>query len=342
MKFYSLRSLAIASLAAEKMDLSEKLISTQKQEYKMVWKSEIIKKVLDQAEKIASSDFPVLISGESGTGKELLARRIYRKSKRSNNQFVSVNCAAIPDHLIESELFGHAKGSFTDAIRDRTGYFERANLGTLFLDEVTELTLSAQGKLLRILQDGRFQRVGDEIELESDVRVIAATNRKLEDCVRLGKFRQDLYYRLAVLQIALPPLRGRLDDITVLAEHFLKKHSTNNDDAPTSLSTEAMSALLLYRWPGNIRELQNSLERAVIMGKGKEKITLNELALPNKESNAVEYVERNLKSAMKLFKRNFIREVLEEHDGNRTIAANTLGIQRTYLSRIIKELNIDI
>ena len=308
----------------------------------MVWKSKIIKKILDQADKIALSNLPVLILGESGTGKELLAKRLYRKSNRSNNQFISVNCAAIPDYLIESELFGHVKGAFTGAIRDKSGYFKRANLGTLFLDEVTEFTPSTQGKLLRILQDGRFQRVGDEAELKSDVRVIAATNRELKAYVRAGKFREDLYYRLAVLEIVLPPLRERLDDIVVLAEHFLSKYSAESIDAPSSLSAEAVSALLSYHWPGNIRELQNSLERAAIIGKGKEKITLNELALPGRARNAVEYVGRSLRSAVKLFKKNFIQEVLKEHNGNRTLAASTLGIQRTYLSRMIKELNIDI
>jgi len=307
----------------------------------MIWKSEITGRIIEQADKIAVSNLPVLITGESGTGKELLAKRLYQKSKRRNNQFISVNCAAIPDQLIESELFGHVKGSFTDAIKDKTGYFERANLGTLFLDEVSELTPSAQGKLLRILQDGRFQRVGDEIELVSDVRVIAATNQELGAYVRAGKFRQDLYYRLAVLPIVLPPLRERLDDIVVLAKYFLSKYSADNIDVPSSLSAEAMSALLSYRWPGNIRELQNSLERAAIIGKGKKEITLSELALPGRGSDAVGYVGRSLKSAVKLFKGNFIREVLKEHGENRTLAAKALGIQRTYLSRMIKELDID-
>jgi len=308
----------------------------------MIWKSEITGRILDQADKIALSNLPVLISGESGTGKELLAKRIYRKSKRGERQFVSVNCAAIPDHLIESELFGHVRGSFTDAIRDKTGYFERANSGTLFLDEVTELTPVAQGKLLRILQDGRFQRVGDEVEMISDVRVIAATNQKLETHVRAGKFRQDLFYRLAVLQIELPPLRDRLDDIPVLVEHFLSKHSPGKTEAPRSLSVEAMSALLTYRWPGNIRELQNYLERAVTIGGEKKEITLNELALPGGEDAAAGYAGRSFRDAVRLFKRSFIRGVLEEHGGNRTLAAKALEIQRTYLSRMIRELNIDI
>lgn len=309
--------------------------------HEMVWKSEIIRRVLDQTDKIALSNLPVLILGESGTGKELLAKRLYRKSKRGNKQFISVNCAAIPNNLFESELFGHVKGSFTDAIRDRVGYFERANSGTLFLDEVTELTPGAQGKLLRILQDGRFQRVGDEVELASDVRVIAATNQDLETQVQVGKFRQDLYYRLAVLQIALPPLRERLDDIPALAEHFLSKYSAGRIDAPSTLSVEAMSALLTYNWPGNIRELQNSLEQAVIMGKEKGEITLSELTLPGRESVEVGYGGRNFKTAVRLFKRSFIREVLKEYGGNRTLAARALEIQRTYLSSMIKKLNID-
>jgi len=310
--------------------------------YEIIWKSKIIGRILNQADRIALSDLPVLVSGESGTGKELLAKRLHRKSKRGERQFISVNCATIPNHLVESELFGHVRGSFTDAIRDRTGYFERANSGTLFLDEVTELTPAAQGKLLRILQDGRFLRVGDEVEMKSDVRVIAATNQELETCVRVGKFRQDLYYRLAVLQIELPPLRERLDDIPALVEHFLSRYNADKADVPSTLSVETMGALLTYHWPGNIRELQNYLERAVTMGGKGKKITLEELALPRGKDAAFGYVGRNFRTAVRVFKRSFIRGVLEEHGGNRTHAAKALEIQRTYLSRMIKELNIDI
>jgi len=306
-----------------------------------VWKSPKTEQVLMQADRIALSDSPVLILGESGTGKELLADRLHENSNRSGGPFIKVNCAAIPADLIESELFGYVKGAFTDAVRDKPGFFERAGGGSLFLDEIAELTPAAQGKLLRVLQNGTYQRVGGEVDVQVDVRVIAATNKDLGISVDNGEFRQDLYYRLAVLPVELPPLRERVEDIEALSHYFLNGFKSKRNDAPSDFSLEALEVLLSYRWPGNVRELQNAVERAVITCRGKKVIQPSDLALPGQSRENADYKGKNLKDSVTLFKKSFVREVLIAHGGNQTLAANALGIQRTYLSRMIKELNID-
>ncbi|MDT8298262.1 MAG: sigma 54-interacting transcriptional regulator [Spirochaetaceae bacterium] len=300
----------------------------------LVWKSPITGRILEQADKIAQSASPVLILGESGTGKELLGELIHSSSKRADGPLIKVNCAAIPKELLEPELFGYVKGAFTDAVRDKSGYFERADNGTLFLDEIAELSPAAQGKLLRVLQDGRFQRVGGETDISVNVRVVAATNTDMGEAVAKGGFRQDLYYRLAVLPLEMPPLRERPEDIEVLARFFLK-------DTPRQFSLEALEVLLSYRWPGNVRELQNAVERAVITGRGRDIILPTDLALPGRDKAVTEYKGKKLKESVTLFKKNFVREVLNAHGGNQTLAAEALGIQRTYLSRMLKELHID-
>ncbi|RKX74958.1 MAG: Fis family transcriptional regulator [Spirochaetes bacterium] len=310
-------------------------------ERELVWKSPKTESLLSQADRIALSDSPVLILGESGTGKELLADRLHKNSNRAFGPFIKVNCAAIPADLIESELFGYVKGAFTDAVRDKPGFFERAGGGSLFLDEIGDLSLPAQAKLLRVLQNGSFQRVGGEVDVTVDVRVIAATNKDLGICVENGTFRQDLYYRLAVLPIEVPPLRDRVEDIEFLAHYFLDAYKLERNDVPSEFSLEALEVLLSYRWPGNVRELQNAVERAVITCKGKKEITPSDLALPGKNRENTEYKGKNLKDSVTLFKKRFVREVLISHGGNQTLAANALGIQRTYLSRMIKDLNID-
>jgi len=310
-----------------------------KQEF--IWKSPKTELVLKQADRIAMSDSPVLILGESGTGKELLADRLHENSNRSGGPFLKVNCAAIPADLIESELFGYVKGAFTDAVRDKPGFFERAGGGSLFLDEIAELTPAAQGKLLRVLQNGTYQRVGGEVDVNVDVRVIAATNKDLGVSVDKGEFRQDLYYRLAVLPVELPPLRERAEDIEALSQYFLNGFKSKRNDVPSDFSLEALEVLLSYRWPGNVRELQNAVERAVITCRGKKVIQPSDLALPGQGREDVDYKGKNLKDSVTLFKKSFVREVLIAHGGNQTLAANALGIQRTYLSRMIKELNID-
>ena len=226
--------------------------------------SPALKKVLAQIEMVAPTNASVLILGESGTGKELVARAIHDRSPRKNGPLVRVNCASVPRELFESEFFGHTRGAFTGAIKDRVGRFELANGGTLFLDEIGEVPLELQSKLLRVLQEGQFERLGEDRTRTVDVRIIAATNRDLEDEVKAGKFRQDLYYRLSVFPIELPPLRERADDIRALAEHFIQESSRRLGKAAPRLTTMQLRELERYDWPGNVRELQNVIERAVI------------------------------------------------------------------------------
>jgi len=316
--------------------------SSDEEASQFIWESPVTGKILEQAERVAGSDSSILILGESGTGKELLAEYVHRASRRNTQPLIKVNCAAIPQELIESELFGYVKGSFTDATRDKLGYFERADTGTLFLDEVAELSSAAQGKLLRVLNSGWFQRVGGEIDVAVDVRVIAATNKNLDAEVEGGRFRQDLYYRLAVLPLEIPPLRDRPGDIEVLARHFLNSFRESDTSVPEDFDMDAIEALLSHRWPGNVRELRNAIERGVIHSRGQKTVNAAGLALSTRLKNGSDYRGKNLKDSVSLFKKNFIREILIAHNGNQTQAAEVLGIQRTYLSRIIKELNIAI
>lgn len=290
--------------------------------------------------KMAHFDSPVLILGESGTGKELLAEYIHANSSQSAGPLVRVNCAAIPSELIESELFGHTQGAFTDASRDKSGYFDRADGGSIFLDEVAELTSSVQAKLLRVLQDGCFQPVGGDIPVDVNVRVIAATNKNLLEAMRESKFREDLYYRLAVLILEVPPLRERPEDIEALARHFLMLHHEKGPDSPSDISIEALDTLLTYQWPGNVRELQNVIERAIVAAQGRALIAPGDLSIGSKENGDSDYSGKTLKDSINLFKKNLIREVLKNHGGNQTLTARSLGIQRTYLSRMLKELSI--
>ncbi|MCG8454483.1 MAG: sigma-54-dependent Fis family transcriptional regulator [Spirochaetales bacterium] len=312
-----------------------------------VWESPSSQKLLQTADRMAASTSPVLIMGESGTGKELLAERIHGSSAQAQGPLVKVNCAAIPSELLESELFGHVKGAFTDAMRDRTGHFERARGGSLFLDEVAELPLHVQGKLLRVLQTKRFLPLGAEEERETNARVIVATNRVLEEAVSNGTFREDLYYRLAVLPLRILPLHQRPEDILALAQLFLKEfHSkmrTTAEELETKereFSLEAQEALLSYRWPGNVRELRNAIERSMVHSAGRTIIQPDDLGLPG-ESSLEQYHGRPLKEAVALFKKNVVQEALRAHNGNQTEAARALGIQRTYLSRMLRDMNID-
>ncbi len=225
-------------------------------------------KVLEQIDMVAPTDASVLIEGETGTGKEMVARAIHERSKRSKGPMIKVNCGSVPRELFESEFFGHVKGAFTGAVRDRTGRFQLANGGTLFLDEVGEIPLELQSKLLRVLQEGAFERVGDERMRTVDVRIIAATNRDLKQEVQARRFREDLYYRLSVFPIEVPPLRERIEDIPLLAEHFLHDASRRHNCTKCGLTPEYIERLQQYDWPGNVRELQNVIERAVIISGG--------------------------------------------------------------------------
>jgi two-component system NtrC family response regulator len=287
--------------------------------------------VLETAGRVASSDASVLITGESGTGKELLARGIHYSSPRANGPFVAVNCAAIPETLIESELFGHVKGAFTGAIRDKEGKFELADGGTLFLDEIGELRVDLQSKILRALQEKTVDRVGGSRPVPVDARVIAATNRDIERAVKDGKFREDIYYRLSVITLHMPPLRERKEDIPILAEHFLKKY---NKSEPVTLSPDTLEALKAYGWPGNVRELENVIQRASVLRRGNE---ITRAELPDKltkEERGVEDIILNLPEegiSLEELEKSLIIKALEKHKGNQTRAAEYLGITRPTL-----------
>lgn len=297
--------------------------------------------------KIALSQASVLISGESGTGKELIARAIHYNSKRANGPFIKINCAALPESLLESELFGHEKGAFTGAQTLRQGLFERAHQGTLLLDEIGEMPLVLQAKLLRILQEREFERIGGHQTIRVDIRIVAATNRCLQTMVKEGTFREDLFYRLNVIHLTLPPLRERREDIALLANHFLQKFSTENQRDVIEIDPTAMSMLIAWPWPGNIRELSNVIERAVIMSTGA--VIFGE-DLPAQFRYPVSIIteakqsqggERNLKEEIKREEKRIILEVLDNQDGNRTRTALMLGISRRALMYKLQEYGID-
>ena len=297
--------------------------------------------------KIALSQASVLISGESGTGKELIARAIHYNSRRAKGPFIKVNCAALPESLLESELFGHEKGAFTGAQTLRQGLFERANEGTLLLDEIGEMPLVLQAKLLRILQEREFERIGGHQTIKVDIRIIGATNRDLQAMVKEGTFREDLFYRLNVIHLILPPLRDRREDISLLANHFLQKFSSENQRDIIDIDPMAMSLLTAWSWPGNIRELSNVIERAVVMNSGP--IIFSEDLPPQirqpvcnaGEAKTAPVGERNLKEEIKRVEKRIIMEVLEQQEGNRTRTALMLGISRRALMYKLQEYGID-
>ncbi len=278
--------------------------------------------LLEMASKIAPTDVSALIQGESGTGKELVARFIHEQSKRGRSKMVSVNCGAIQDTLLLSELFGHERGAFTGATAQKQGLVELANGGTLFLDEIGEMGIDAQAKLLRFLQEGEFRRVGGQEPIHVDVRVISATNKDLESQVKLGKFREDLYYRINTVTLRMLPLRKRKDDVPLLVQHFLK----DGDHVPKQVTEEAMAKLCAYPWPGNVRELQNLVERFKVLVDGPE-IELNDLPPPfNRElEEAAENEPLTILLLDQIEKKHILR-VLGQFKGNKTKAANAMGI----------------
>jgi two-component system response regulator HydG len=287
--------------------------------------------------KVANSRLPVLITGESGTGKELIAREVHRLA--GGHSFVAVNCAAIPESLLEAELFGHERGAFTGANRQRTGLFETAHGGTLFLDEVAELPLTLQPKLLRALEGGEFRRVGSSRNLAADVRIIAATHRDLEEEVRQDRFREDLFWRLNVLHLQVPPLRERLADIPLLAEHILQAATATQSRVPRRISPQAMALLTAYPWPGNVRELRNVMERATALAPTDE-IRVDDL--PDRivqsgraAARVADALHRQL--TLRDLERSYIQEVLRQAGGNKTRAAEMLGLDRKTLYRKLDE-----
>ncbi len=310
--------------------------------------SPAIREVRELIARVAPTEATVLIQGESGVGKEVAARMIHRLSSRASGPFVEVNCAAIPESLIESELFGHERGAFTGATQARRGKFDQAHKGTLFLDEVGDMSLAAQAKVLRVLQEKRFQRVGGDRLIEVDVRIIAATNKDLRREIAAGRFREDLFFRLNVVPLVIPPLRERPEDIPLLVEEFLDELARHSGLGRKTISPEVLEVLRAYPWPGNVRELRNLIERLVIVSPGQE-ITLNDLP-----REFLEYAEKgkgpeeipewlrvsDFKTARELFEREFLRRKLEEFNGNISRMAQAIGLRRTYLHRKLKALGL--
>ncbi len=310
----------------------------------IVGNSPAIRKLKEQIDRAAPSDAWVLILGENGTGKELVARRLHKKSQRNKQPFVEVNCAAIPQELIESELFGHEKGAFTGATERRRGKFDLANNGTLFLDEIGDMSLPTQAKILRILQEQRFERVGGSQTIQVDVRVLTATNKDLEKEIEAGRFRQDLYYRLNVIPIYVPRLADRKDDIPELVEHFLKMYASLKGGKKKTMTEGAVKKLMQHDWPGNVRELKNIVERLVIMTPG-DTITADDiLPLSSRSSSETDKLIDIplLKDARAQFEKMFIENKLKECGYNISKTADLIGVERSNLHRKIKGLGIDV
>ena len=309
----------------------------------LIGESEAIHEIIGQIEKIAPTNSWVLITGESGTGKEIVARLIHLKSKRKNKPYIRINCAAIPGELIEAELFGAEKGAYTGATERREGKFKQADGGSLLLDEIGDMSLSTQTKVLRVLQEGEFERVGGSETIKTDVRIIAATNKDLNRLVAQGKFRDDLFFRLHVVPISIPPLRDRKKDIPILVNHFLKIFASENNRPSLRLSDRAMKALLSYKWPGNVRELRNLLERLAIMASGEE-IDINQLPanflLP--EFNAPESFDKqsSLKEVRERIESEYISFAYERLNGNVSRLSKLLKIERTYLYKKLRKMGL--
>jgi two-component system, NtrC family, response regulator AtoC len=327
---------------AQKEETSETVLSLPE----MLGTSRAMRDIFKQIGRLAATDATVLLCGESGTGKELVARAIHNHSARSSHAFVAVNCGALPENLIESELFGYERGAFTGADRQKKGRFELAHQGTLFLDEVAELTLAAQVKLLRALQERRFERVGGTETVSVDVRVIAASNQNLKQLVDEKRFREDLYYRLSVIEITLPPLRARLGDVPQLADHFLERAAGRQHQPVKVLSDEAIRSLLAYSFPGNVRELENMIERAVVnAGPAVAVLTPAHIFGDKAQSTSDDarpttFSDLPLKDAVAALEREMISRALEASNGNRAEAARRLGINRRLLYSKLDEYGI--
>lgn len=313
----------------------------------IVARSPAMKNVIALLEKVVNVDCPILITGPSGTGKELIAKAIHHNSFRKNKTFIAVNCAALNENILESELFGHTKGSFTGALRDKQGVFQAANGGTLLLDEVGEMALGIQAKLLRVLQEGTFIPVGGVAELKVNVRILAATNRNLSEMVELGSFREDLYYRLNVFNIKLPPLYERKEDIMPIVDRVLSSLSEQKQCKKKEISHEAANMLLEHKWRGNVRELKNEIERMLILGQDEE-VLGTELLSDQIKQIAYDVppeiqLEKtfSLKLAVESLEKQMIKEALQRQNGNKTNAAKELGISRSNLISKVQEYGLE-
>lgn len=318
------------------------LAAATRENHALIYGDKKTEAVLKLAKQVAPSEANILLTGQSGTGKEVFSRFIHDNSKRANKKFVAVNCAAIPETLLESELFGYEKGAFTGAVARRIGKFEEASGGTLLLDEISETDVKIQAKLLRAIQEKEIDRIGGKAPIKVDTRIIATSNRNLDECVKNGTFRQDLYYRLNVVNINIPPLKDRPDDIIVLAKHFAKKYSELNDIPLKEMTPAAEQKLLNYLWPGNVRELENTVHRAVLLSTGdkidEDAILLDDIdAVINPASGTEMSGAEFVGSTVASMERNLIIDTLKHTMGNRTTAANILGISIRTLRNKLKQ-----
>ncbi len=337
-------ALSLEELRRENRDLKRSLFI----EDEMIGSTSAMDRIRSLIAQSADSDAKVLILGENGTGKELVAREIHRRSSRAAQPFIEINCAAIPDTLIESELFGHEKGAFTSAVSRRKGKFETAHMGTLFLDEIADMSLSAQAKVLRAIQEQQFQRLGGEELIQVDVRLLAATNKDLQQEIRAGRFREDLYFRLNVVPITVPALRERTDDLPLLINYFLQKFAAPETESRRSFSPDALKELSRYSWPGNIRELKNFVERITIMS-DEDSISaetavyfLGDRAPETVDTQFADYMDLQLNEARELFEKRFLETKLQEWGYNITQAAANLGVYPSNLHNKIKKFGIEI
>jgi len=331
------------NLIRENTELKERLRERYKFD-EIVSTSHALEEVLNQAGRVAASNATVLLRGESGTGKELVAKAIHYNSPRANFPLIKVNCAALPETLLESELFGHEKGAFTGATAKKIGRFEAADKGTLFLDEIGELTPGMQVKLLRVMQEREFERLGGNQTIKVDVRVITATNRDIEQAVKEGKFREDLYYRLNVVSLIIPPLRERKEDIPALLDHFIKKYGEENKKQIVGVAAEARDMIMRYSYPGNVRELENIIERAIVLTK-KGIITAADLPIHVKSGTSegeqqAQALKSSLNETLDTVERGLIMEALKESGGIQTRAAEKLGISERVLRYKLKKYDI--
>jgi two-component system nitrogen regulation response regulator GlnG len=368
-----------AARAMKQVVSYQPLLESEDYDVGIVGRSEAMQNVFKLVGQLAGSDATALITGESGTGKELVARAIYHHSKRSNERFLAINCAAIPENLLEAELFGHEKGAFTGATSQRIGKFEQCNHGTIFLDEIGDMSLATQTKILRVLQDGSFERVGGNEVVKVDVRIIAATNKPLEKAVAAREFREDLFYRLNVVRIQIPPLRERRDDISLLVNYFLRKVAQAQHESPKAIAADAVALMERYAWPGNVRELENAVWRAIVVAKGPTILPqdlppeLTAAGIPETSSAAVAEAtsagssakpselfgsgeELDMRSMARLLfnwarkdpklkvipaiERELVINALAETKGNQVQAARLLGITRATLRKRVAKFNI--
>jgi two-component system nitrogen regulation response regulator NtrX len=336
-------AMKLTRLEAENRDLR-----TRVGKHTMVWTGETMRRVMGQIERVAASETRVCIYGETGTGKELVARTLHEKSQRSHGPFVTLNCAAVPAELIESELFGHEKGSFTGAAQRHSGKFEQAHRGTLFLDEIGDMPITMQAKLLRVLEEGEVERIGSDKPTKVDVRVVVATHRNLEQLVEGGGFRRDLYHRVVVFPLTLPPLRDRCEDLPALVDYFARQVSAQNGWKPVPFSDAAIDLLKAYSWPGNIRELRNVVERLLLLAGTQVEAEDVRMALPASSAGfgprrSVEDAEGGpLAQRVLAFERQAVLAELDRHNRHVTQTAKALGLERSHLYKKCQQLGIDL